>query len=107
MKDVQYVLCSPMYRAFETTVLAFGDRLSQPRVSKGFPWSELRECASTDDPENCKPVSTLHHAGHTLDEIKKQAEDRPVCSFSECFIFSFGFTQTFRFSFQCLLLLGH
>lgn len=77
IKDVQYVFCSPMYRSIETATLVFGSRLSEPMVSKGFPWSELRECASSDDPDKCKPVSALTDTGHTLDEIKKRAEDHP------------------------------
>lgn len=66
-----------MFRTFETATLAFGGRLAEPMVSKGFPWSELRNCASTDDSETCKPFPTLYNTGHTLDEIKKQAEDQP------------------------------
>ena len=77
IKDVQYVFCSPMYRAFGTATLVFGARLSEPQVSKGFPWSELRECASSEDPKKCKHVSTLHDTGHTVDEVKKQAEGQP------------------------------
>ena len=77
IKDVQYLFCSPMYRSMETATIVFSSRLNEPMVSKGFPWSELRECASSEDPEKCRPVSTPTDTGHTLDEFKKRAEDKP------------------------------
>jgi len=65
-----------MYRSMQTVDTAFKERLNEGGVAKAFPWSELRNCAMTDEDQEGLLALPLN-AGHTLDEIKKQVANRP------------------------------
>lgn len=85
MGDVQYIICSPMFRSLQTVNAAFGKRLNESGVAKAFPWAELRECASSDNPEDKghQGVDGPREAGHTVDQIKNQVKDMPFFISSE------------------------